>query len=72
MHVREVTAMNATLNMILNKSIEYDDLGTYDAATDQWVKPKGKVNEGMRTARSRASTIQQRKQSCCGCSIDAR
>ena len=42
--------------MILNKSIEYEDLGTYDAATDEWVKPKGRVNEGMRTARSRAST----------------
>jgi len=46
----KITAMNASLKLVLDHEIAYDDLGEYDAETNEWKPPNRELSLAAKTA----------------------
>jgi len=46
----KITAMNASLKLVLDSTISYDDLGTYDEETNKWTPPDRELSKAAKMA----------------------
>lgn len=46
----KITAMNASLKLVLDSEISYDDLGTYDARANKWHPPERELSKAAQMA----------------------